>query len=138
MYQELRNVRKPVNERTFFLSLHGEAPDPLIEPFGHVEIAVRADRKAGRRLELAIDHHARLEFAVRCRFGNVEGEDAAGAGGTDVERLALQKEVHWLRELFPLDARHQLPGLQLVDLDDVPRFARHVEMLAMYDDSAHG
>jgi len=30
------------------------------------------------------------------------------------------------------------PIFRRVDLDDVPRFARYVEMLAMYDNSAHG
>ena len=138
MHQELRHVRKSVDEGALLLPLDGEAPDPLIEPFGHVEIAVRANRKAGRGLELAVDHHARLELAARSHFGNVVGEDAAGAGSADVERVAVQNEMHGFRELLPLDARHEPPGLQLVDLDDVPRFARHVEMLAMHDDAAHG
>ncbi len=128
----------PVNERALLLPLDGKAPDPLVEPFGHVEIAVRTDRKAGRGLELAIDHHARLELAARCRFGDVVGKDAAGAGGADVERVAMQDEMHGLRELLPGDARHEPPCLQLVDLDDVPCFARHIEMLAMHDDAAHG
>ena len=97
MHQELRHVREAVYERPLFLSLDREAPDPLIEPFGHVEIAVRADRKAGRGLELAVDYHARLELAARGHFGDVVSENAAGTGGADVERLAVQDEVHGLR-----------------------------------------
>ena len=87
--QKFRHVRESLNERTLALPLYREASDPLIEPFGHVDIAVRADREAGRRLELAVDHDARLELAVRSRFRDVVGEDAAGAGGADVERVAV-------------------------------------------------
>src|SRR5208283_2674407 len=107
VHQELRHVREPVNERAFFLPLDGETPDPLIEPLGHVEIAIRTDRKAGRRLELAIDHHARLELAARCCFGDIAGKDASGAGSADVKRLAVQQEVHGLRQLLPGDARYE-------------------------------
>ena len=75
MHQELRYVRQPTDERPLFLPLDGEAPDPLVEPFGHVEIAVGADREAGRGLELAANDRARLELAAWSRFGNVVGED---------------------------------------------------------------
>ena len=39
---------------------------------------------------------------------------------------------------FPLMRATSRPDLHLEDLDGVPRFARHVEMLAMHDDAAHG
>ena len=71
-------------------------------------------------------------------LGDVAGEDAAGAGGADVERVAMQDEMHGFRELLSPDARHEPPGLQLVDLDDVPRFARHIKVLLMRDDAPHG
>src|SRR5580698_5899875 len=127
IHQELRYVRELVYKRPLFLSLGGEAPDPLIEPFGNVEIAVRADRKAGRGLELPVDYHARLELAARGHSGDVVGEDAAGPRGADVQRLAVQNEVHGLRELLPLDVRHESPRLYLEDLEDVPRLVGHVE-----------
>jgi hypothetical protein len=46
MHQKLRHVREPINESALLLTLRGEAPHPLLDPFGHVEIAVRADREA--------------------------------------------------------------------------------------------
>ena len=87
----------------FFFPFDREAPDPLIEPFGHVEIAVRTDRKAGRSLELAVDHYPRLELAARSFVRDVVGEDAAGAGGADVERVAVQDaDARASRASFPV------------------------------------
>jgi hypothetical protein len=137
IHQELRYVREAVYERPLFLSLDREAPDPLIEPFGHVEIAVQADRKAGRSLELAVDYHACLELAAQGHFGDVVSEDAAGTCSANVERLAVQDEVHGLRELLPLDVRHESPRLYLEDLDNVPCLVGHVEKPAVHDDPAH-
>ena len=43
--EELRHVRKVVNERPLFLSFGGKAPHPLLFPLGDVKIAVGADAK---------------------------------------------------------------------------------------------
>jgi hypothetical protein len=58
--EDLRHVRKAINERPLFLSIRGKAPHPLLLPLGHVKIAVGADREAGGGVELSVDHHARL------------------------------------------------------------------------------
>ena len=101
MQQELRHVRESVNERSLFLSLHREAPDPLIEPLGYIKIALRADGKAGGSFKFAVDHHTRLKLAARSRFGDVVSEDASTAGGADIKRLAAQnEEVHGLGEIL--------------------------------------
>jgi len=101
VHQELRHVRKSLDERALFFPLDREAPDSLIEPLGHIEIAVRTNRKAGGSLELAIDYYPRLELAARSFLRHVVGEDAAGAGSADVERVAMQKQMHGFRELLP-------------------------------------
>jgi hypothetical protein len=71
VHQEFRHVRQPVDEGPLLLPLRGEAPHALLEPFRNVEITVGSDREAERSLELA---------ARRFR-GDVEGKNAAGAGG---------------------------------------------------------
>ena len=44
-----------------------------------------------------------LSFAARPFRGHIEGKNAAGAGGSNVEGgVAMQHEVHGLRELLAL------------------------------------
>src|SRR5271157_6644633 len=77
--EELRHVRKVINERPLFLPLGGKAPHPLLLPLGHVKIAVGADGEAGGGVELSVDYNTRLELAARRRGRQVQREDAAGA-----------------------------------------------------------
>ena len=44
--EELRHVRKVIDERPLFLSFGGKASYPLLLPLGHVKIAVGADGEA--------------------------------------------------------------------------------------------
>ena len=55
-----------------------------------------------------------------------------GPGGSNIERVSpVQDEVHGLRQLLPLDARHELPRRHLEYLNGVPRFVGDVQMLAV-------
>ena len=45
--EEVRHVRKVINERPLFLSLGGKSPHPLLLPLGYVEIAVGPDGDSG-------------------------------------------------------------------------------------------
>jgi hypothetical protein len=101
------------------------------------QIAVGADGEAGGGVELSVDHHARLELAARRRRRQVLCEDAAGARGADVERLAVQDQVHGRLEHPPCDVGQQFPGLHIEDLHCVAGFVRHVQILPVYDDPAH-
>jgi hypothetical protein len=126
-----------MNERTLFLPVGGKAPHPLLLPLGNVKIAVGADGEAGGGVELSVDYHACLELALRRRGRQVQREDAAAARGADVERLAVQDQVHGRLERAPGNAGQQLPGLHIEDLHCVGGFVRHVQMLPVYDDAAH-
>ncbi len=50
MHQELWHVGEPADERVLFLPFRREALHALLEPFGHIEISIWSDRKAGRRI----------------------------------------------------------------------------------------
>src|SRR5580704_6386283 len=104
--EELRHVRKVMNERPLFLPIGGKAPHPLLLPLGNVKIAVGANGEPGRGVELSVDHRSRLELALRRRGRQVQREDAAAARGADVERLAVQDQVHGRLEPAPRDAGH--------------------------------
>src|SRR5271170_1347172 len=91
--EELRHVRKVMNERPLFLPFGGKSPHSLLLPLGHVKIAVGADGEAGGGVELSVDHHARADLALRRRGLEVEREDAAGARRADVERLLVKDQV---------------------------------------------
>jgi hypothetical protein len=60
-----------------------------VDPFGHIEIALRADCEAGWSMEVAVDYRARLELAARCPLRDVIGKNAARAGGADEEGFAV-------------------------------------------------
>src|SRR5271168_4494695 len=89
--EELRHVRKVIDECSLFRSVSGKTTYPLLLPLGYVKIAVGADGEAGGSVELSVDDHARLELAQRHGL-QVQCEYAAGARGADVERLALQDQ----------------------------------------------
>ena len=78
----------------FFFPLEEKRRTRCFFRLGHVKIAVGADGEAGGGVELSVDHHARLELAARRGGCQVQRENAAGARRADVERLAVQDQVH--------------------------------------------
>ena len=66
------------------------------------------------------------------------GEDASGAGGADIERLAVQDQMNGFPDPLALDARRQASGCDFENLDSVTRFVCDVKIIPMNDDAADG
>jgi len=93
VHEELRYVGQPVDEGSLLLSLDGEAPDPLPETLGDVQIAVPADREAGGSLEVlgmisACCNDSRSMTSVECPVRMPGSEKASFM--EDSERLDWQ------------------------------------------------
>ena len=86
---------------------------------------------------LSVNHYARLELAPRRGGRQVQREDAAGARSADIERLAVQDQVHGRLQCSPRDVGPQLSRPHAEDFDCVAGFVRHVQMFPVHDNAAH-